>query len=257
MEHAKKMAILPQSLVASLMNQQLLGNQGIAYLGELDGQMKSIMDDRNIPADIKAKQYGNVLNRFLQMRGNELKDSSGIQFGEQSMQTPQTVSAAPVIDNEVNLLTTVAGRNKNKAKILLDHVKNNPDLTWNAQQQLVYKGVPVPNSNLPDLLNQYSRPGNRNEIGFAGYREFGKALSEHNTHRTAVVNRKLLDKAIEEENEEQEVFVSPTGGSNSSPILNSSGEGTSQQRKRSRVFTRSRNPDASTPKARNQWTTWR
>ena len=252
------MAILPQSLVASLMNQQLLGNQGTAYLGELDGQMKNIMDDKNIPADIKAKHYGQVLNRFLHMRENELKDASGVQFSEPTQRSQahpaQAQPAAPV---EADLLNTITAKNKNKAKILLDHVQNNPDLGWNAQHQLVYKGDVVPNSNLRDLLNQYSRPGNRNEIGFAGWREFGRALAEHNTPRTAVVNRKLLDKAIEEENEEQEVFVSPTGGSNSSPPLNSSGEGTSQQRKRSRVFTRSRNPDASTPKARNQWTSWR
>ena len=279
MDHSKKMAILPQSLVASFMNQQLLGNQGVAYLGELDGQMKSIMDNKNLPSDIKAKQYGHILNRFLQMRGNELKEASGIQFAEPQPPTQHTSHTSTAsVGNETDLLGTVAGRNKNKAKILLEHVRNNPDLGWNARNQLVYKGQPVPNSNLPDLLNQYSRSGNRNEVGFVGWREFGKALNEHNTPRTAVGNRRLLERAAQsEEEEEEEIFQSPTGAgpssslsntpdtavaghsrsSNSTPPLNSSGEGTSQQRQRSRVFTRSQNPAASTPKARNQWTTWR
>ena len=204
MEHARKMAIIPQSLVASLMNQQLLGNQGTAYLGELDGQMKSIMDDRNTPSDIKAKRYGQVLHKFLEMRGNELKEASQVHFAEQNIPTPTT---ATVPNSREDVLRTVSAKYKNRAKVLFDHVQDNPDLNWNETGQLVYKGSTIPRSNLADLLNQFSRPGNRLEKGFPGWKEFAQALHQHNAPRTAVGNRILLDAALA--GEESEDFQSP------------------------------------------------
>ena len=244
------MAMLPQSLVASLMNQQLLGNQGVAYLGELDGQMKQIMDDRNTPPDIKAKKYGHVLNKFLEMRGNELKDASSVQIPEGVRSAPSLMGPSQPVDEE-ELLRTVSQRNKAKARVLLEHVRRNPDIEWNSQSQLVYKGVPVGNSNVADLLNQFSRPGHRNELGFSGWKEFAQALNEHNTPRTAIGNKQLLGRAAESEDD---LFVSPQSVASTSALQTPpAGSLAPKKDRRSRVFTRSRGAVADSPGEWNQY----
>jgi hypothetical protein len=66
---AKKMTLVPHALLSSFLNQQQqMVNPEIVQLSELDREMKAILENRSLPADIKQKQYGQTLNRFLAVK---------------------------------------------------------------------------------------------------------------------------------------------------------------------------------------------
>ena len=237
MDYTKKMALVPQNMLATLANQQTLIAPTQEYLGELDTEMKRILEDRSMPPDIKARFYNQVLHRYFGFRDHEMQQPMKIQIEE-----PQNVAQTAVeVQTEAprerdhqtlydTILTAMPKQAMNKAKLLISHLKNNPDVDWNDRQELVYKGEAVPDSNFTDLMNSFLRQTKVHTPKAQGWREFGSALLEHNAPKSAITNANLLDRvrasSSEQDREESESPVFSTPGS-------------AKKGRRSRVFTRS------------------
>ena len=78
MENARKMALVPEQYLSQIYNSQALFPEPYLYLSKLDSEMKRILEDKSLAPDVKVKQYGSVLKRFLGMRKAVLRNSMKI-----------------------------------------------------------------------------------------------------------------------------------------------------------------------------------
>ena len=183
MQHVKKMALVPQMMVDRMMEaqreqQQLTSNTPIVQLSLLDKELKSILESA-MPSDIKAKEYGKVLQHYSTLRSKEIF-------------TPLSVVDVPV---KPDLLTGLAPTYINKGKMLVQSIANNPDLQWNDKNEIIYKGRHIAGSNLVDLIHTYAKPKSSQKP--VGWRLFGRALIDNNTPRIALANTELVNKIDE------------------------------------------------------------
>ena len=182
MESTKKMALIPHQLVSSLLAQQHL-NPNLAELSKLDQEMKLVLDDKNTSPDLKYKQYSQVLHKYMNLRDEQLRPVP--------ISIKQITTTAPQKLPDI-LLDSVPKTNRNKARILLQHVENTPRITWNDQLELIVDGKKVDGSNLTDLIHDFSRA--RTKVAPAiGWHEFANALRETNIPREAIGNVARLE----------------------------------------------------------------
>ena len=174
----KKMALVPHNMVERLMEaqrhqSQLLTDSPIQQLFDLDEHMKSILNSKQ-PAEMKAKQYSQALHRYSTMRSNEIH--------------PQTrVEEEP--KPKGSLLRGLPKRYLSKAEVLLSHLEDNKAFTWDDQNEMSYKGVPIQGSNVIDLIHSFVKPTVRQKP--TGWQDFSKALVETHVPRIALGNRNL------------------------------------------------------------------
>ena len=119
----------------------------------------------------------------------------------------------------IKIVSHLPKRDQPKARLLVSHLKNNPDLIVNDRQELVYKGESIPNSNITDLVLQYVKPGIHGATPVKGWKEFGSGLLQHNVPRAAIGNKVLLGRVNDddEEGEEEDVMVSAVSPRTSTP----------------------------------------
>ena len=177
----KKMALVPHSMVAKMMEaqrdqQQLVTDSPLIQLSSLDQQLKEVLDSTE-PSDIKAKKYGQILQTYSSIRNKAVYRP-----------IPPDVSE-PATHNWLNGL---AASYINKGRILKEHVEKNPDLQWNDKNEIFYKGNRIPGSNVVDLIHTFVKKSKNQPTG---WQEFGKALLDNNVPRTAIANDNLLARA--------------------------------------------------------------
>jgi hypothetical protein len=184
MQHVKKMAIVPQTLIERLMEaqreqQQLVSNTPVTQLSSLDQELRRVLES-NVPADVKAKQYGQVLQQYSTIRAKEVNPSI-----PPSQPEPLPPKA------QQNLLAGLAKTYINKGRMLMESISENPDLKWNERNEVIYRGERIPSSNIIDLIHAYTK--RQSAATPTGWKEFGRALIDNNTPRSAIGNSNLLD----------------------------------------------------------------
>ena len=159
MQHAKKFILVDQPTYEKRMVRDTLtvapppafqspslstpfSSIGDRRLSEFDGEMRSIPDTYQ-PDDVKVKLYPNALSKY--------------KFT--SERTPTAAVKTSVRDEltEEEILDSVPPTVRHKAKRLLRHVRESPDVSWNDRGELVYKQTIVPNSNIVELMNDVLR----------------------------------------------------------------------------------------------------
>ena len=187
MQSVRKMGIVPQELVEKFLQaqrseQQLISDSPLQQLSTLDQRLKIILES-NLPPDIKAKEYAQIFRQYSTIREKEVGVSQ-----------PVAVQEAHG-DALSDMITDLPKAYMQQGKLLSKNVEKNPDLQWNHQNEIIYKGDRVAGSNMYDLLYSYSKPGKQDSAKPIGWKEFGTALLEHNVPRTAIVNKQLLEEA--------------------------------------------------------------
>lgn len=187
-----------------LVAQQYDGSLG--HLGRLDEQMQSVLQ-QNIPDDLKLKQYNQVLHRFMTSRDQELNRPMTMHVEKDTISNEEIIEALPK-----NL--------KNKGKLLMSHLKRNPNISTNDRGEVIYKGNLIEGSNLIDLVNLFVRPPRKNRALPAGWQEFRQFLRESNVPQEAITNVQQLQ--------------SPTVSSSSTPDVSIRSSSTQSDRSYSR-----------------------
>ena len=193
----KKMALVPHSMVAQMMEaqrdqQQLVTDSPLIQLSSLDQQLKEVLESAE-PSDIKAKKYGQILQTYSSIRNKEVY---------------RPVPSALSVPATHNWLNGLAASYINKGRILKDHVEKNPDLQWNDKNEIFYKGNRIAGSNVVDLIHTFVKKSNNQPTG---WQEFGKALLDNNVPRTAIANENLLNRVrplFDENLQTQPLFAS-------------------------------------------------
>ena len=73
-----------------------------------------------------------------------------------------------------------------KAKVLLERIKRDPNMDWNARGEFIYRGETRPGTNIIDLVSNAIR--NRKTIHAHHWQEFARGLRQSNVPRDLVGN---------------------------------------------------------------------
>src|SRR6218665_287177 len=114
-------------------------------LSKLDGQIYYILHRDNAD-DEKAKLYSSSLSRYLNI------DKPSVVTKFDSVETVKDSK-----DPETTILESVPKTWRTRASQLLNHIKNNPDITWSPKGELILKSKVIPNTHAIDLLNDLVR----------------------------------------------------------------------------------------------------
>ena len=199
------MVLVPEAMYSNNMKQYQQQNISpeTKNLVRLDNQMEDILQDTLQPADEKARQYTQYLQRYLTMydKSNSPKFSKDIlekpaveNYQKELSSTDETKDKNETTNIEKEELESVPTTYKGRAQSLMRKLKSHPNkISWNDRGELITDGQVVPGTNLVDLVNDIVRP--RKNFSPRGYEEFVQGLAKINTPEDLVRNdarRKLL-----------------------------------------------------------------
>jgi hypothetical protein len=117
--------------------------------------------------------------------------------GVPAVPPPPPPTPAGVSDLEQQILESVSKPGQKKAHSFLKHLNNSKVLTWTPEGEISYRGRPIPQSNIVDLMTEAQRlkPLKHRELP-PGFDEFAQALKETNTAK-AWLTKPTLIKAME------------------------------------------------------------
>lgn len=158
------------------------------YLTELDKQIEAILNNKSMATDMKAKMYNHAVQQFTGFKNSDQQVTDLIEKKVEQKVKPDVLNV---------VVETVPRCSKNKAKLLIEHLKTNKDISWNEKQELIYKGKVVASSNIQDLISTFVRPfAIKSNYDISGWREFAKGLLDNNVPQMSIMNKELLKKAI-------------------------------------------------------------
>lgn len=184
----------------------------------LDQEMEGILKQTNIPQSEKALLYQQLLQRYLtfvdQYRDRPLgrveTDTSSKRRTVTDVPMSTVITTSPsssVVKTEERVLESVPPTMKRKAKLLLDHVKDASNMTWNAQGEIVIGGQRIKGSNLADLVNDVLRHRKHAETP-QGWQSFLRVLKESNVPRELIGHSERWDwmhkKSSDDDDDEKE-----------------------------------------------------
>ena len=194
MEHSKKMILIDPRVLDSLRSSPT-PNPWTSSLQEMDHRMKDILNRSDMTMEDKAQAYHQTLQRYLH-RLDQVKRQS---LGSVTIQTPTTIEKPSVVmdvpenpsssSDKVSsrILDSMGKTFKKKARMILQHVEDHPDMSWNERGEFVWKGQRIENSNMLDLVNDLMRK-RKNYASPHGWETFASALKTSNVPQELVGN---------------------------------------------------------------------
>ena len=191
MEHAKKMILVDPRMLDSLQSKTSPVPEATSHsLSEMDQAMRDVLDRNDMDDNNKADSYQQLLWRFLKRFGQYRDKPLGKVEISQTSPTSVTLPDGEVTIEktskvEKRVLESVPKTLKRKAQLLLDHVKDNLDMSWNERGELVYQGQTVEGTNMSDLVNDVLRQRKKSEDP-RGWETFAQALKATNVPRELI-----------------------------------------------------------------------
>lgn len=160
-------------------------------LGELDAEMKSILDRTDLDEYEKAVQYSQVLEKYISVKQKMLRPTQIPIIDQNPQPSVKPAIPAPVITNKPNVdLEQFPTQYRNRAQNLLKHIENQTDIHWNDRGELLVDGTPFAGSHIVDLIDDTVR--HKKTARPPGSESFMNALLNSNVPRTLVGNKPRL-----------------------------------------------------------------
>jgi hypothetical protein len=204
MEHTKKMVLIPQDVLKSFQAKQDIAMEPqVARLQDLDSELKSILSS-NVDSDSKFKMYQQTLQRYLFLKEKQRQPlqvefaspntvNAGIQNSQQQQEAVGQQQELPVTPRKGirSVITSVPMKGRAAARMLVDHLENNPDITWNNLGEIIVGGERILDSNVLDLVKDlsYVKKGLQPSEPMI---EFVRALKKSNVPHNAIGNKELF-----------------------------------------------------------------
>ena len=186
MEYAKKMALVDPHLLESVPSQPLFANPIGNVMRRLDDEMRFILDRSDLNDREKVVLYNQVLMRYnifsdksSQQPVRVTIDKPPVKEDEEEDKEKTTESG---LENEI--IDSVPKTLKQKARRLLDKIKGT--VSWNDRGEMVYRNVPVPGSNIVDLVNDALRK--QKSFQPVGWKMFARGLKDVNAPMDLIGN---------------------------------------------------------------------
>ena len=266
---ARKMALVPADFAAA--NQQLPPPTAAAaaprvnihtpsgpsmnQLSTLDNEMRAILDNNFMEPTLKLQNYYYTLKRYEAIRDNMGQRPSTVY--RKDVPTPEdALSAAAVKElpvGESEILESLPRTVRTTGRLLLNFIKQNPDISWGPNKEMVYRGNPIPQSNIFDLVGDLAR-NRRSAHPPAGWKEFSEALIKQNVPRAAIGNDRRWEYIANAANRQQKEMPDPSVAETSpqDDDYNTAGGGGSGSRRRGVDSDSSSSSSSTTPVARRR-----
>ena len=179
----------------------------------IDNEMRNILESSSHTDHDKAMAYQQALQRYLtkvgqvNRRGSNLvqtKQQNVTSFNQpiQTDNNPDTLPAQSdhnkISKLEDRVLESVPSTLTKKAKLLLDHIRETTDLTWNERGEIISNGDPVEGSNLQDLVHETVRARKLQGDPPKGWNTFSSLLRASNVPLDLVGNKSRWNIASDE-----------------------------------------------------------
>ena len=179
MEYAKKMALVDPRLLESVPSQPLFANPIGNVMRRLDDEMRFILDRSDLNDREKVVLYNQVLMRYNIFSDKSSQQPVRVKEDEEEDKEKRIESG---LENEI--IDSVPKSFKQKARRLLDKIKGT--VSWNDRGEMVYRNVPVPGSNIVDLVNDALRK--RKSFQPVGWKMFARGLKDVNAPMDLIGN---------------------------------------------------------------------
>lgn len=180
MMHTSKMILVPSEMAQKDKATETL-------MSSLDKEMQSILKNSSLPADAKLAQYSQVLHRYMKTSDESRKPL------KIEVQEPEPL---PKIPDDAEILADIPKKLEKQALSLLSHVKQNPNIQWSKNNELIVDGVKFEGSHIIDLIHDFTRA---KKVPAIGAEAFARALLRSNVPREVIGNRqrlKLFEKPV-------------------------------------------------------------
>jgi len=179
MDAVKKMALIPSSTLARLqVQQQLDAGPVLNRFSTLDTEMQKILSDGSLPDDVKVGYYNNALRRYESMKTQESKPIE-IDF-------PKAEKELKLPEADVDIIGRLPNNLKNKGRLLLKYLTENPDVEWNEKREMIHRGRLIPNSNFYDLFNDLAKSYKSDRQQPIGFQQLAESLHRANIPKDAI-----------------------------------------------------------------------
>lgn len=172
---AKKMVLVPHDFVTKMSHQRQEPS------GDLDSEMKRLMDSSQLDDRNKWAQYQQVLQRYLRLKDQE-RQPFKIELEE------SRAEAHPSLTDEI--IESVPKNIKRKAKLLLQRLEDSDDITWDRRGEVTIKGQTITGSNITDLVGDVVRA--RKTTNPLGWQTFTSLLKAMNVPREFIGNPRRI-----------------------------------------------------------------
>jgi hypothetical protein len=222
------MALVPAEMaIQTNMHMHTPAGPALQQLSLLDQQMKTVLDDYGLSPEMKLYKYYSTLNRYETLQDSARNTPVPVQVTgpvdvvRKPLLTAATTAAQTELSEplllpagEEELLDQIPARQQKNARLLLKYVKESPEMKWNQNRELVYKGMSIPGSNIFDLISDTTR--NHKGHPATGWQQFTEGLMKQNIPEQAVGNKErwryILGQRV---GNEEDVFETPTVSSGS------------------------------------------
>lgn len=151
-------------------------------LSDLDDDMRSVLNRRDLAAEDKVESYNQILMKHRQYYRQHRTPAPHTALTNPPPPPPAASPETPRDDDDV--VDTLPQRFKNKGRVLLKRLRHNPDVSWNDRGELIVRGRLVSGSHIADLLNDIAR--RRKNFEPQGWQAFADVLRESNVPRELV-----------------------------------------------------------------------
>ncbi len=180
MDAVRKMALVPAEFAlqpAVQPPQTPVGRE----LSRLDVEMKKILEDPAIPADVKAKMYTHTLHQHGMVEEGAKKPL------ELHVKKVKADLTAPSARSIMDSLSHIPAAKKENAHKLATFLESQEDIKWNDRNELMVGGEPILHSNIHDLIDWASRDRTTTTRP-RGWHDFYRLLQENNVPALAIGN---------------------------------------------------------------------
>lgn len=188
------MVLVPETMLIELKGKLPKSPEFQSTLG-LGYDLDKIQTREDLSPEEKAALYAHQLFRYRKFLGQARNEGQIISAPpiEQTAESETVPDASETSEVEENVVKSVSTRMQKKAGLILDHLKKSKVIKWNKDGEISYRGKPIPQSNIVDLVSNTLKTKSRK--GFttpAGTNEFAQALKETNVPKDYVQNPDLI-----------------------------------------------------------------
>lgn len=165
----------------------------VRKLGELDAEMKLVLDRSDLDDHEKALIYSQTLEKYLDVKE---KLSRPVQVPlidkNESKPIPKTTDIPAKSQIDMNIFPL---QYRARAQNLLNHIEKSTSIGFNDRGEILRNGFPIAGSNIIDLVDDAVRYKKHKTETPIGSDSFVDGLLDSNVPRSLIGNKKLLERS--------------------------------------------------------------
>lgn len=200
------MVLVPQETMDAMENQKSTDKDGQnLHMDEFKRELSKILQNNTLPAEEQFKIYTQLFSRYLNMDIENRKPLKLMlqETSPSEKQEPESQFLWPA-----SILESLPKTKRSRAALLIDEIKNNPNIKVNKTGEISIGNVLIPSSHVIDLIHDFTRQRKTNKPAI-GAEALAKVLKEANIPREYIGNMDRLNFMGSETKYKEENLMKP------------------------------------------------